>query len=203
MSCFCSKLCGRLSSQNKPHRFIETVSSSLQLWPVLPPFCASHSPVILWLFNRSFIMSQVQLHFCTFASAIPSAWKAFNLRYMHNLLIPCIQASAEICCMSILQCYLPVLFLLFPFYDIWTIFGFIPLQATHVFEYTGKPSSAIKVCTVCYIVKLLSHDIRNVQIMSSNASLYSHQQWINVSRIQTYDQNQSCPVQFLTFFLII
>lgn len=105
MSHFCSKLCSRFSSQNKPHRFIEIASLSLPLWPVLPPFCASHSPVILWLLNRSFIISQVQLHFCTFAAAIPSAWKAFNLRYMYSLLIPCIQASAEICCMSILQCF--------------------------------------------------------------------------------------------------
>ena len=171
MSCFCSKLCSRFSSQNKPHRFIETVSPSLPLWPVLPPFCASHSPVILWLFNRSFIMSQVQLHFGAFASAIPSAWKAFNLRYMHSLLIPCIQATAEICCMSILQCYL-FYFLLFPFYDIWTIFGFMPLQATCLWVYVKTFQCNICLSYVsCVIVKLLSHDIWNGQTMPSNASL--------------------------------
>ena len=151
MSCFCSKLCSRFSSQNKPHRFIETVSPSLPLWPVLPPFCASHSPVILWLFNRSFIMSQVQLHFGTFASAIPSAWKAFNLRYMHSLLIPCIQATAEICCMSILQCYL--FYFCYFHFMIYGLFLVLCLYKQHMSLSICEnlpEQYVLKLCILCY-----------------------------------------------------
>ena len=152
MSCFCSKLCSRFSSQNKPHRFIETVSPSLPLWPDLPPFCASHSPVILWLFNRSFIMSQVQLHFGAFASAIPSAWKAFNLRYMHSLLIPCIQATAEICCMSILQCYLSILFFVISilwYMDYFWFYAFTSNMSLSICE-NLPVQYLLKLCILCY-----------------------------------------------------